>query len=161
MGTSTSVAQLAGKIEGLARDIANPKVALNRTALEGKRIFEASAAAAGVLGSKPAGKRKVVSARYDVSADGKSAIVTYVGPAHLVNNPTRPHRIEPRRRRGVRGRRRGATALTIEGNVRMWANHPGTSGKHFFEKARAIATHRLPRTFAKAGLSEPLRRNFR
>lgn len=160
MGTSTSGRQLAGKLERFAKDLDDPKLALNATGLAGKRIFEASAAGAGALGSHIKGKRKLIGARYDMARDARSVVVTYTGPAHLINNPTAPHRIEPRRPRGLRSRRRGASALTINGDVRMWANHPGTRGAKFFEQARAIAVQRLPSVYAKAGITAPLGRIF-
>lgn len=93
MGTSTSVAQLAGKLSKLAEGMADTKLALDRTALEVKKIMESSAARAGALGTVPKGKRKPVVVRYTVKA-GKGegfAIVSYTGPAHLLNNPTSPH----------------------------------------------------------------------
>jgi hypothetical protein len=155
MGVSTSAGQLAAKFEGLARDMANPRVPLNVTALHVKRLFESSAAGAGVLGHRVA--RGKIGVRYDIKGNGPRAValVRYTGPAHLVNNPTQGHRIEPRSRR--RPRRRG---LTIGGNVRAWANHPGTSGKGFFGRAKAAAVATAPRVYAKAGLTAPLKRNF-
>jgi hypothetical protein len=160
MGTSTTGAQFAAKLERLGKDLNDPKVALNATGLAGKRIFEASAAGAGALGVKPKGKRKLVGARYDMGKGATSVVVTYTGPAHLINNPTRPHRIEPRRPRGGRSRRRGASALTINGDVRAWANHPGTRGRDFYSKARAICVNKLPNVYAKAGITAPLSRIF-
>ena len=168
MGVSSSPQELAGKLNRFAKDVGNVKVPLEATALHIKGLFQASAAAAGVLGNKPAGKRKPIGARYDFKGKRMTqelghgqVIVTYTGPAHLMNNPTRPHRIEPRRPRGrATRRRRGASALVINGSVRAWANHPGTRGKRFFEKARAAAHQTAPRVFARKGLTEPLRRNF-
>lgn len=159
MGVSTSGAQLSRKLEGLARDVGNTKVPLNATALHVKKLFETSAASSGVLGHKVA--RGKIGVRYDIKGGGQRAValVRYTGPAHLANNPTSAHRIEPRRRRGSR-RRRGARALTIGGNVRAWANHPGTRGKGFFQRAKAAAITTAPRVYARSGLTEPLRRNL-
>jgi len=159
MGTSSSVGELTGKLHKLAMDMNDPTAALNATALQAKGIFIASAA--GVIGRKVAGG--TIGARYDIGKRGAGvgqAIVKYTGPAHLVNNPTRPHRIEPRRARGSRSRRRGSSVLVINGSVRAWANHPGTAGKHFFEKAKVIVTKTAPDTFGKAQLTVPLRRIF-
>jgi len=165
MGTSRSGAELARKLDRFGNDLNDVRLPLNATALHVKNLFQASAASAGVLGRKPAGKRKLIGARYDYKAKGLgegSVVVTYTGPAHLVNNPTRPHRIEPRRPRGVRTRRRrGASVLVINGSPRAWANHPGTSGKHFFEKARGVAVRTAPRVYAQKQLTEPLRKAFR
>lgn len=120
MGVSTSGAQLAGKIDRFARDLSNPAVPLAATAMVGKRVFETSAAASGVLGSTMAGKRRAIGVRYDIGrasrkAGSAVAVITYTGPAHLVNNPTAPHFIGARRlgsRRRLRGMsgRVGATA---------------------------------------------------
>lgn len=163
MGVSSSPRELAGKIDRFAKDVGNVKVPLNATALHVKKLMQASAAGAGVLGNKPSGKRRAIGVRYDLHGSGPhmSATVGYTGPAHLVNNPTRPHRIEPRRPRGVRTRRRrGASALVINGSVRAWANHPGTRGARFYEKARAAAIRTAPRVYARKGLTEPLRKAF-
>ena len=162
MGVSTSPAELSRKLNGLARDMGRTGVPLNATALHVKKLFEASAASAGVLGHRVAGGR--IGVRYDIQGGGgqhATAVVRYTGPAHLVNNPTRAHRIEPRRPRGVRTRRRrGAQALTIGGNLRAWANHPGTGGKRFYQRAKIVAHQTAPRVYAKAGLTAPLKRNF-
>lgn len=205
MGTSRSGAELAGKLDRFARDLRDVTVPLEATALEGKRIFERAAAGAGVLGSSIAGKRKAVGARYDLNnrkmkgiGEGQ-AVVTYTGPAHLVNNPTRPHVIAARRlglsrRRstsraarerditlafggsavGMFGallaatrttrsgaiRSQGAAALTIGGDLRAYARHPGTRGKGFFQNARGNAEARLPEVYGRKQLTEPLRRTF-
>jgi hypothetical protein len=162
MGTSSSPAELAGKLAGLAKDMADTRRPLNAAALAAKGVFIASAA--GAVGRRPQGKRKVIGARYDIKGNGPhaTAVVYYTGAAHLLLNPTRPHRIEPRRPRGSRTRRRrGATALTIGANVRAWANHPGTAGKDpGARRAKAAAAKVVPKVFARAGLIEPLRRNF-
>lgn len=167
MGTSTSVAQFTGKLDKLATEMANVQAPLEATAFRGKQIFLAAAASAGVLGAKPAGKRKLIGARYDTKnrksntlGEGQ-VVITYTGPAHLVNNPTRAHVILPRRRPGVRTRRKqAARALTINGDLRARANHPGTRGKHFYEKAKAICEKELPNVYARKQLTEPLRRTF-
>jgi hypothetical protein len=163
MGVSSSPREFAAKLDKFGRDLNNVRVPLNATALHVKRVMETSAATSGALGSKPKGKRKVVGVRYDLKGDGPTmqAVVGYTGPAHLVNNPTRPHRIEPRRPRGrATRRRRGSTALVINGAVRAYANHPGTRGKGFFQKAAAVAARTAPRVYAQKQLTEPLRRNF-
>jgi len=147
VGTSQSGAQLAAKLDKLGRELRDVKRPLNATALEGKRIFAGSAAAAGAA--------RLARARYDIN--GNQAVIRYVGAkAHLVNDPTKAHRIEPRSRRRGRGRR----ALTIGNEVRASANHPGTRGKQFFQKARAICQVALPRIYGREQLTEPLRRIF-
>lgn len=200
MGTSRSAAELAGKLERFGKDLGDVSIPLEATALRGKQIFQA--AAGGLIGTTVAGKRKAIGARYDLKAKGAGegqAVVTYTGPAHLVNNPTRPHVIAAKRlgltrRRstsraarerdvtlafggsaaGMFGalraatrttrsgaeRSNGAAALTIGSELRAYARHPGTRGKHFFEKAREIAEHTLPAVYQRKQVTEPLRRIF-
>lgn len=147
MGTSSSPAELAGKISRFASDLGDVRKPLQVTAMAGKQIFAASAASAGAS--------RLAKPRYDIR--GNRAIIRYAGAkAHLVNNPTKPHRIEPRSRRRGRGRR----ALTINGNVRAYANHPGTRGKKFFEAARTVASEQLPRVYMRAQVTDPLRKHF-
>lgn len=157
MGVSSSPQELAGKLNRFAKDVGNVKVPLNATALHVKGLMQSSAAGAGALGARP-GRRRRIGVRYNIKGAGPHmvAVVSYEGPAHLINNPNRPHRIEPRGQR----RGRGAMALVINGNVRAWANHPGTRGKRFFEAAKAAAERTAPRVFARKGLTEPLHRNF-
>lgn len=189
MGTSTSAAQLAKKIDTFAKAVADPKPGLNAAGLAGKTVFQAQAAGAGVLGSKLAGKRKPINARYDLKGQGMKAavIVTYTGPAHLVNNPTRPHFITAKGLRGSRRSRaqraggaalvgtfglssrgafggfggKGAKALTIGPNLRAYARHPGTKGKGFFQRAAPIVKKQAPTVYQKKGLTAPLRSVFK
>ena len=148
MGTSTSPGEMARKLDRLARDLSDQRRPLTLTALAGKRIFASTAAAARAS--------RLARARYDLF--GNTAVIQYRGAkAHLVNNPTKAHRIEPRSRRRRGGSRR---ALTIGGDVRAYANHPGTSGKRFFEAARAICARELPRVYMKEQVTNPLRKVF-
>lgn len=161
MGVSTSPAQLAGKLDRFARDLNDTRIPLTAAALAAKNVFLATGA--GTVGRKPQGKRKLIGVRFDIKGQGPTAtaVVFYTGPAHLLLNPTRPHRIEPRRPRGSRTRRRGRQALTINGDVRASANHPGTAGKDpGARRAKAAAAAVVPRVYAKAGLTQPLRRAF-
>jgi hypothetical protein len=148
VGTSHTGAQMAAKLDKLAAELRDVDRPLNATALVGKRIFQAAAAGAGAS--------RLVRARYDIR--GNQAIIRYAGAkAHLVNNPTKAHRIEPRSRRRRGGQRQ---ALTIDGNLRAYANHRGTRGKQFFEKARAVCETALPRVYGREQVTEPLRRIF-
>jgi hypothetical protein len=204
MGTSRTGAELAGKIDKLAKDLKDVRVPLEATALRGKQIFQASAASSGALGNTITGKRKAIGVKYDIAKASKAAgtataIITYTGPAHLINNPTRPHVIAARRlglsrRRstsraarerdvtlafggsaaGMFGalkaatrttrsgavRSQGAQALTIGTSLRAYARHPGTHGKGFFQRARTVAEATLPTVYARAQITEPLKRIF-
>ncbi len=162
MGRSSTPAELAGKLRDLARGLADTRTPLNAAALAAKGAF--LGVNAGAVGRRPQGKRRAISARYDIEGAGPhaKAIVYYTGAAHLLLNPTRAHRIEPRRPRGRRTRRRrGGQALTIGPNLRAWANHPGTAGKDpGARRAKAAAARVAPRAYGRAGLTEPLRKAF-
>jgi len=60
-------------------------------------------------------------------------------------------------RRKTRG---GARALTIGPDLRAHAFHPGTAGQGFFQEAKTRALVVAPRTYARAGLTEPLKQAF-
>jgi hypothetical protein len=152
MGTSSSGAALAGKLHRFAKDVADTRRPLTAAALAAKQAF--IAAEPGVVGHRVARGR--VNVRYDIFGD--KAIVKFTGPAHLALNPTKAHRIEPRSRSRRRGNKR---ALTIGGDVRASANHPGTRGKDpRAARAKAAAAVVAPRAFQKAGLTDALRKNF-
>lgn len=148
MGTSRSGAELAGKLDRLAREIADTRRPVTAAALVGKQIFNASASAAGVS--------RVVKARYDLESD-RRAVVRYVGwRAPMLEAGAKPHRIVPRRRRRGGERR----ALMIGGDVRASANHPGFRGKRFAAAAKAIAIRELPSLYQRAQVTLPLRKIF-
>lgn len=85
-----------------------------------------------------------------------AVLVRMVGPAHLIENPTKPHRIpNPRRRRG---RRR---VVSIPGvGVRAYANHPGTRGRKPWAKGVAVAKPKL-RGIYSAAVVDTMRKSFR
>jgi hypothetical protein len=148
MGTSRSGAELAGKLNRLAAELADTRRPLNAAALAAKQAFVA--AEPGVVGHRVA--RGVIRVRYDIRGD--AAVVRFTGPAHLALNPTRPHVIRPRRRRGKR-------ALTVGDGFAAYANHPGTKGKDpGARKAKAAAVPVAARAYREAGLVRPLRRIF-
>ncbi len=150
MGTSTSVTQFSRKISvGGSKAVSEAvRDGVQKSALAGKRIFLANM---GTRRLRNVGRSKggaKVGARYDlgaVSPSDAAARLYYVGPAHLLNNPIQEHAIYPR---GVRvrdgesnkvtkrARKGGGQGLVMpDGQIRVYANHPGTAGKHFFEKS--------------------------
>jgi len=165
VGTSTSAREFAGKLDRLAKAVNDPAVPLEATALAGKRIFEAQAARAGVLGRKVAGKRKAIGARYDMAkasrqAGSAVAVITYTGPAHLVNNPTRPHVIVARRLGATRRSRSraarerdvtlafGGSAAGLFGSV-LAATRTTRSGAERSNGARALTIGGSLRAYAR------------
>ena len=98
-----------------------------------------------------------VGAGYDLLGyRNPTAIVTARGPLHLVERPTRPHRIP--RQRGPRARRR---VVAIPGvGVRAHVNHPGTRGKYPFARGVARGQRAAKAAFRRVMVSS-LRDAFR
>lgn len=170
MGTTNSVAAFAAKIEagGTEAIATTVQKAIDETALAGESVFLANM---GVTRLRNVGRGAKVGARFDKGATGPAnaaALLYYTGPAHLLNNPTSAHAIYPRgaRVRDEAGsitksrRRGGGQGLAFaDGNVRLYANHPGTSGKHFFERSVPQVATARDRIF-RAMLSVQLDRVF-
>lgn len=100
-----------------------------------------------------------VGVRYDL--EPKKAVVRMTGPAHLLENPTKKHRI-PRGTAG-RGKRQRANkkVIYIPGiGVRAWAEHPGTEGKKPWARGLAHAKPRLDGIGGKV-MSDTVRKVFR
>lgn len=72
---------------------------------------------------------------------GAAATVKWYGPVHLVNNPTKPHELKPKARRG------GKALRLADGHFRSHVEHPGTDGKHFFEAGEQAAAQAIPPVF--------------
>lgn len=101
------------------------------------------------------------------------------GLTRIVNDPTKPHLIQPRKFVGTRGTgaraRKGAAFLAVfgvdahssrgavrlaNGNLRRAVQHPGTRGKHFVEKGKDAARPVILRTYSQAVLTEPMKQVF-
>lgn len=166
MGVSRTPAELAAKLGLAAQAIGDNHLALERTAQATKKIFLASLRQSGVKGTTPISKK--VKARYDIlGARQATALVRYTGPAHLLNNPTKAHSIvsrKNRRSRKWRGSRDSGVglkgAVLVNGQPYAHADHPGTKGKHFFERAVPVASRVAPKVYERTGFTEPLRRIF-
>lgn len=165
MGTSHSVDQFAAKIRHAG------------VAIEGQTeagVREAAAVTKAIFVEKLPTKflRRVgkkgakLGARYTIrGGPTPTAIVFYTGPVHLLNNPTKAHKIEPKGAQTYqRGRRKGqsksgAKALTIGGGAFAGAEHPGTTGKQFFQSATRQARAFAPKAMAD-GQVRAVRRAF-
>jgi hypothetical protein len=148
MGTSRSVAELAGKFSKAAATMSKDrKTAVGAGALATKKIILAEASAKGVSpSSKIAGKKWSVRYKIAGSVD-PSALVAINGPFHLVDNPTAAHTIGPR----TKGRRKsGKKAVSFGGIARASVKHPGTKGKGIFPVAKAKAAVVAPRIMAES-----------
>ena len=94
------------------------------------------------------GKRGAkVGARFDIKGRDRVELKA-TGPLHLIERPTRAHRI-PRQRK--RGRRRYAVIPGV--GVRAYANHPGTRAKRTWTravpKAQDAATDEIGKEYSR------------
>lgn len=112
-----------------------PQQITTRAAQAVKRSAQTQLAIAAPRGRLNVGKRGAkVGVRYDLRSDTE-AVVRMTGPAHLLERDTKAHRI-PREKVGRGRRQRTNTKRIVIPNVgvRMSAQHPGTKGKHPWEK---------------------------
>jgi hypothetical protein len=68
------------------------------------------------------------------------AEVSATGPLHLIERDTEPH-IIPR----VRGKRARKRYVKVDGKIKAWASHPGTSGQYPFAKGVKKAAPEVPK----------------
>lgn len=153
MGTSKSPFEFAAKC-GAAAEAArsSAKLGTEAAALVTKRtILARSPSFLRGVGKK--GRK--IGVRYQVTHGeaGSSALVFATGPFQLIERDTKAHRI-PRER----GKKKRYVVIPGVG-VRASANHPGTKGKHPFEKGVAEAAPLALRAYDAALMTE-LRRIF-
>ena len=88
-----------------------------------------------------------VGARYDVRGDvNPTAIIKATGPLHLIERNTKSHPIQVRKR----GKKHARALKLSSGDFRSSVLHPGTKGKHPFEKGFEKAKDEPARLFSKA-----------
>lgn len=143
MGTSTFV-EFSTKMDRLGGLIPpTSKKIVDRSAFTVKKAVQAQLAVAAPRGRLNVGKRgSRIGVRYRLHEN--SAVVAMFGPAQLIERDTKPHRIP----RATVGRRRRANRkpINIPGiGWRQYANHPGTKGKHPWEKGLRLARPLLPK----------------
>ncbi len=139
---SRRLAGFAGKLQAVQR------AAVEAAALEVTRSIrsEVGHAVGGDMRMSGVGRRGAkVGAFYNLLGHkNPTAMILARGPLHLVERDTKPHRIPKQRDRRARTRR-----VNIPGvGWRMSANHPGTRGKHPFERGAEKGVPRATRAFA-------------
>lgn len=112
---------------------------------------------------------KKVGARYDKhfasTPDAPAMEVKNVGPLWLIERDTQPHAIYPRgltfnlTRRGNISRRSGRRVLKIGDGFAAYADHPGTRGKHPFERGVDRGRPLVPRII-QAEVRKEMTRNW-
>lgn len=156
MGTSRSAGELARKmtqagraIDGAAKDGVFKSALLVKTSVMGEL--------GGVTRLRGVGKRGAkIGVRFDVKpGNNPSARVRATGPFHLIESDTKPHKVTPKGK--GRNKRR---AINIPGiGPRASAKHPGTKGKHPWEKGVRRALPRVPQVMMSEQVAS-LRRFF-
>lgn len=184
MGTSSSVDEFVAKQMRAAAELAKMDNANNRplmqAAREAKRIHTAFMARA-IGGDLRMGKRRI-GIKYDAVSAG--VLIKATGPAHLIERDTSAHWIAPKSKRGGRTRKgnanrlggmafvdaltggggrigaglgRGRTGIKMPPNdtgFSMYARHPGTTGKHPFERGQRAVIQATGPKLAKAITAE-------
>jgi hypothetical protein len=173
MASTTNPKKFVADIHQMAKITqARRKAIVAQGALTAKEILIAESAARGVKPtSKIAGGKWGV--RYDIKgAQNPTAIVRVIGPFHLVDSPTRAHKIYRKVGRakgkgsgrinkqakldqvfGGVGAYKGGALKFPDGNFRHVVEHPGTKGKGIFKAAKAKAHVAVPRVMGKSVVS--------
>jgi hypothetical protein len=151
VGTSSTFAELGKKMEKAADELTRRSDAeiILASAKGVKKSVAAELARVAPGGRLNVGKNgQRVTVYYKLLRKGETAIVAMRGPAHLIERDTKAHLIGAGRSRTVSGRKfkneargrkasaRKATRLLHIGNrvVVGPVRHPGTTGKHPFER---------------------------
>lgn len=150
---SSSVDDLANRLVRGGQEITRAnRVGVEKACLAGKNVMLATMTAA-LGGNRLSGvgkKGAKVGVRYHVRGYmNPVGIIQYTGPVHLANSGTRPHDIWARtyQRTDKGNARKGAKALHPKGSqwFSPYAEHPGTKGKKFAEKAEPIVIEQSKR----------------
>lgn len=132
--TSSVSAQMSRKFDRAVTELAKSKrIAVTKAAQITKdSVDKRLPASKRMRGVGKKGAR--IGVRYDLDSDGK-ATVRAVGPLHLLERDTKAHKIAPKSRgRGANRKRRDGAIQLADGSIREEVDHPGTKGKHLFEK---------------------------
>ena len=117
-------------------------VSVQRAALQAKNAQQSALrqASGGDLRMSGVGAKGArVGARYVVTKTGE-AMVFATGPVHLLEHPSQPHEITPKRNRRKRGRGSGPKALAMSPHPVASVKHPGVrSPKRPWAKGFVVA----------------------
>lgn len=143
MGTSRSPEELAAKLTRFGRGMPpatreGVRIGALLVATSIRRELQRAAPSGRLSGVGRRGARLSVGFDPPKSDTNPTALVRARGPWQLIENPTRPHEIVPKRRRRTRNRR--PAVLTPQG-PRTRIMHPGTRGKHPWERGVRSSEH--------------------
>jgi hypothetical protein len=138
-------------LERVERDTVQ-KTALHVTTVVRRSIVSVAGGDSRLSGAGRRGAK--VGARFDVKTGGRSsALVRATGPLQLVERDTKAHSIPKSRRRKRR-------VLHIPGiGFRAVVHHPGTKGKHPFERGVDAALPAVPK-IVQGTVSQAMRKAF-
>lgn len=153
MGTSKSGAELAKKLFNAGHSVERAtEMGLKAGGQLVKITALAQLAAAGAGSGRMSGVGKngaPIGVGYDIlkASNGEAAVRVKVKGkgAHLLERDTKAHTINPKKRRGGAKGGKGAVRLA-DGSFRRSVRHPGTRGKHPWEKALNQSLPQVPKT---------------
>ncbi len=158
MGASSSTAQLVAKLATAGQNVeVAARAGLNAGGMIVKTTAVAHLAAAGAGSGRLRGVGKSggrIGVRYRIVAtkDGAAVDIGMTGAAHLLERDTKPHGIEPRKNK---------TLKFANGDFRPFvAHHPGTRGKHPWEKSLLVSLPMVPKVMQQT-VTASLVRAFR
>lgn len=149
MGVSRSPAELAAKFTKLQAGLAGAQ----REGVRAGALLVTNSVRRELRSAAPSGRLSGVGrrgAKVSVGFDAPKsltnpvALVRMRGPAHLIENPTKPHVITPRR-----GRRGGKRAVVTPAGPRARVQHPGTKGKQPWAKGVRASEHLVLRAIKR------------
>jgi hypothetical protein len=151
---TTFIAKTA-RMENELRNLERNSVRVAAAAVKTSVLAELAAAGAATGRLRGVGRKGArVGVTYTIAE--KTALVRATGPFQLIERDTRAHRIP--KERGSRARKR---VVVIPGvGVRAFAEHPGTKGKHPWEKG-VLAAVPIQEKAQQIALGQALARAYR
>lgn len=95
-----------------------------------------------------------VNARYKLLGAGDKAVIDTTGPMPLIERDTAAHTVPKQMTKTRRRNRRQRKVLKFGGQYRRMVSHPGTKGKHTFERTWKAAAPESTKVFGKAMAAE-------
>lgn len=170
MGTSRSPEEFVGKLVKFGHAIEFQSERAAKAGAEATRAIFVNTAAMSPGSALPRHSGARWGARYNIRGKKRpTALVSYVGPVHLVHNPTKPHWILSKKAGGTAATRgmgvdfnEGRQAIRTPRGLRYYvAKHPGTRGKPWFARTKDTVQSIVPRIIAKHQVLDPMRSIFR
>ena len=172
-----SITAFLGKTAKMGEELARlDRTMAEQAALAIKASVLTAMSEAGVKNGRLRGvgkKGAKIGVRYDIQGRKNSALIRATGPFQLIERDTKAHRVPKLYKNQFsatnspllsipkvsRSAKRGKIAIPGVG-VRAWANHPGTKGKHPWDKG-VVAGIAVQERAAAVALTTALRRAYK